>query len=56
MRPQVPDLTSERGIDSKARQVFDVLGLFHRHVNRGCLYNQTLADVHSTGAVALTLH
>ena len=56
MRPQVPDLTSERSIDSQARQVLDVLGLFPRHVNRGCLYNQALADVHSTGAVAPTLH
>ena len=56
MRPQVPDLTTERSIDSEARQVLDMLGLFPRHVNRGCLYNQALADVQLTGAVALTLH
>ena len=56
MRPQVPDLTSERIIESQARQVFDVLGVFPRYVNHGCLYNQALSDVHSTGAVAPTLH
>ena len=44
------EFTTERGFDSKATWVIDVLGLFSWHVNHGCLYNQALADVQSTGA------
>ena len=36
--------------DSHAKWIIDVLGLFLLHVIRGSLYNQTLADVRSTGA------
>ena len=47
MRPHVPDLAS---FDSNATWVIDVFGLYFWHDIHGCLYNQALADVRSTGA------
>ena len=41
------DLITERSFDSKATLVSYVLGF---HVIHGCLYNQVLADIRSTGA------
>ena len=42
--------TTERSFDSQAIWAIEVLGLFSWHVINGCLYNQALADVRSTGA------
>ena len=51
MQPHVPDLVTDRGFDSQATWFIDVLGLFiFWPVSDGCLYNQALADVRSTGA------
>ena len=44
------DLTTERSFDSQGTWVRGVLGLIFCHVIHGCLYNQALADVQSTGA------
>ena len=41
---------NERSFDSQATWLIDELSLFFRHVVHGCLYNQTLADIRSTGA------
>ena len=47
LRDQVPELTTDHSFDSHATWVtdIDVLVVIHWHVTRGCLYNQTLADV-----------
>ena len=43
------NLTTEHNFESQATRVIDVLCLFF-DVIRGCLYNQALTDVRSTGA------
>ena len=45
----IDNLITEHSFDSQATRVFDVLGLFYGNVIHGCLYNQALADVQSTG-------
>ena len=42
-------LTTERSFESQATLVIYVLGLFFGRVIHGCLYNQALAGVRSTG-------
>ena len=44
------DLTTDRCFYSQATCVINVLGLFFWTVIHGCLYNQALDDVRSTGA------
>ena len=44
------DLTTGLSFDSKATWVTDVLSMLFWHVIHGCLYNQALADIRSTGA------
>ena len=41
---------TECNFESQATWVIDVVGLFLRHDTDGCLYNQVLADIRSTGA------
>ena len=43
-------ITTESSFDLQATWVVDVLGLSFLHVICGCLYNQALADVQSSGA------
>ena len=45
----IDDLTNKRSFDSEATSVIDVLGSFFCHFIHGCLYNQALTDVRSTG-------
>ena len=42
--------TTKGSFDSKATWAIEMLNLFSWHVIYGCLYNQSLADVRSTGA------
>ena len=42
--------TTERNFDSQATWVIDVVIVFHCNVIHGCLYNQAMADIRSTGA------
>ena len=49
MRPQVPDLTTERSFDSHATWFIGVLGLFFDMLSMGVVDYRTLADVRSTG-------
>ena len=44
------DLTTERNFDSQASWVINMVGLFSFPFINGCLYNQALTDVQSTGA------
>ena len=50
MPPQVPDLTTERGFDSQATWVVDVLGLLTCYP---CFPRPGTANVRSTGAEIL---
>ena len=43
------DITTERSLYSQATWIIDMLGIYF-DVIHGCLYNQSLVDVLSTGA------
>ena len=43
-------LTTKHSFDSQATWVIDMFGLLFCHLMFGCVYNQALADVRSTGA------